>query len=124
MARATSREIGSKMEHAARRFLEHEGLRFVEGNFHSRFGEIDLIMRDGEALVFVEVRHRRNQRSGTPAETVDRRKQLKLIRTAEYYLHRHPAFAQRPCRFDVIATSTQEGHIDRWIRNAFMVEDH
>ncbi len=110
------------MESVARVFLERKGLRFVERNFRSRFGEIDLIMRDGEVLVFVEVRHRRSSRFGTAAETVDRRKQHKLIRTAEYYLHRHPALAERPCRFDVIATSTPEGQIDRWIQEAFMVE--
>ena len=111
------------MESAARRFLQRKGLRFVEGNFRSRFGEIDLIMRDGDALVFVEVRHRRSARFGTAAETVDRRKQRRLIRTAEYYLRRHPALAERPCRFDVIASSTQEGRIDRWIQDAFIVED-
>ncbi len=110
------------MESSARAFLEREGLRFVEGNFRSRFGEIDLIMRDGDTIVFVEVRHRKSNRFGTAAETVDRRKQLKLIRTAQYYLRRHLRLVERPCRFDVVATSTQEGQIDRWIPHAFVVE--
>ena len=120
--RSNSRQVGARMESSARAFLEREGLRFVEGNFRSRFGEIDLIMRDGDTIVFVEVRPRKSNRFGTAAETVDRRKQLKLIRTAQYYLRRHPRLVERPCRFDVVATSTQEGQIDRWIRHAFVVE--
>ena len=118
-----SRQIGARMESTARTFLEREGLRFVEGNFRSRFGEIDLIMRDGDAIVFVEVRHRKSSRFGTAASTVDRRKQRKLIRAAQYYLHRHPRLIEGRCRFDVIATSTQRGQIDRWIRDAFVIED-
>ena len=80
-------------------------------------------MRDGDAIVFVEVRHRKSDRFGDAAETVDRSKRLKLARTARHYLQRHPSLVDHPCRFDIIATSRQEGQIDRWIQDAFLVED-
>jgi uncharacterized protein (TIGR00252 family) len=83
-----------------------------------RFGEIDLVMRDGATLVFVEVRYRRSDRFGAPAETVDRRKQQRLTAAANHYLQAHPTVL--PCRFDVVAVSG--GDRIEWIKNAFAVE--
>ena len=92
-------------------------MRLLERNYRCRRGEIDLVMRDADTLVFVEVRFRASTRYGTPAETVDIRKQRKLAAAAAHYLQYNPT--NRLCRFDVVAVSGE--HID-WIRNAFNVE--
>ncbi len=75
-------------------------------------------MRDGAVLVFVEVRYRRSVRFGTPAATVDARKQRRLATTARHYLKTHPT--QLACRFDVVAISGQD--TIQWIRNAFTLD--
>jgi putative endonuclease len=81
-------------------------------------------MLDGEVLVFVEVRYRRQSRFGTPEETIQRTKQARLLRTARRFLQFHPAHADRRCRFDVIAmTGPDNAQSDRpeirWLRDAF-----
>lgn len=106
---------GTEAEQAARTFLAGEGLRFVTANYHCRRGEIDLVMRDGDTLVFVEVRLRQNTRYGGAAASIDWRKQQKLIAAAQHYLQRHPH--DGPARFDVIAMAG--GTAIDWIRNAF-----
>lgn len=116
----TTSQTGQAAESAACLYLEHQGLTLQARNYRSPFGEIDLIMRDRDTLVFVEVRQRRSTYFGTPAETVDTRKQARLRATAEHYLQRHPRESQKPCRFDIVAI-TQDGP-DRkieWLRNAF-----
>ena len=102
-SRPDTRAIGEAKERLAESFLTAQGLRLVARNQRSRFGEIDLVMRDEAVLVFVEVRYRRSTRFGTPAATVDARKQQRLILAARHYLHRHPT--QLACRFDVVAIS-------------------
>ncbi len=114
----TTKIIGAEKEILARTYLERQGLRPVARNYRCRLGEIDLVMRDADTLVFVEVRFRASTRFGSPAETVDRRKQRRLAATAEIYLQQHPNAL--PCRFDVVAISGND-RID-WIRNAFYVE--
>ncbi|MDO8954273.1 MAG: YraN family protein [Gammaproteobacteria bacterium] len=108
-----SRIIGNKKEIIALQFLHKNGLKLLTRNFHSRFGEIDLIMEDGETIVFVEVRYRRSARFGTSAESIDYHKQQRLIKTAQFYLLRYPH--NKACRFDVIAIDQSL----QWIRNAF-----
>lgn len=111
-------EQGSTAEETARRHLEKQGLKLIERNYVCRVGELDLVMRDGVYLVFVEVRSRQDNRYGTPAETVTRAKQKRLIRAAAYYLQRHRINA--PCRFDVIAISQNGDTLDlEWIKDAF-----
>ena len=73
-------------------------------------------MHDGEVLVFVEVRYRHSSAFGSPAETVDRRKQARLRAAASHYLVKHAI--DRPCRFDVVAVSGGKAHIE-WLRDAF-----
>lgn len=116
-------ERGKAAEMQACRFLMDHGLELVARNYRSRHGEIDLVMRDGHSLVFVEVRYRGNRRFAGGAETVDRRKQSRLAATAMQYLQSHPAAAAHPARFDVVAIDGEIGE-DRleWIRNAFGVE--
>ncbi|HXF08660.1 MAG TPA: YraN family protein [Candidatus Acidoferrales bacterium] len=101
--------------------LERQGLILVARNYACRGGEIDLIMRDGATLVFVEVRHRTRSEFGTPEETVGANKQHRLVLAARHYLARNPAFARSPMRFDVVALSGPLiGAEFRWIRNAII----
>lgn len=118
---ALTRALGSEAERAALQHLMACGLELVARNFRCRQGEIDLIMRDGATHVFVEVRYRSNSRYGGAAETVDRRKQQRVIAAAQHYLHSHPQAARSPCRFDVMALSpaTDGGWRIDWIQNAF-----
>lgn len=114
------RERGRQLEEVARKFLENEGLITVSRNYSCKLGEIDLIMHDGDTLVFVEVRGRRSQRFGNPAETVTLAKQNRLIRTAQVFLSAHPRFLDWPCRFDVLALATAvPDPRPQWIQNAF-----
>lgn len=115
---------GNRAEQLARRYLEQQGLRFEQANFRCRRGEIDLIMRDKDTLVFVEVRYRNNSRYGSAAETVDRHKQKKLITTALFYLQSKPQLTRLASRFDVIAITgdSDSPHID-WHPNAIQAQD-
>lgn len=111
---------GAARESQARRLLERAGLRFRAANARFRVGEIDLIMDDGEALVFVEVRYRDSERYGGALSSVTAGKQRRLIRAASAWLAAHPTLAQRPCRFDVVALGSND---PQWIRDAFRVDD-
>lgn len=112
------------MEAAARDHLEANGLRLVETNANFRVGEIDLVMDDGEHLVFVEVRYRARSDFGDGADSVDWRKMRKLARAAEAWLLRHPQSAHRPCRFDVVSASGDAASPAlEWIRDAFRMDD-
>ena len=115
---AASGALGAAKERLAERFLVEQGLRLVARNHRCRYGEIDLVMRDAETLVFVEVRYRRSSRFGTPAETVDRRKQRRLITAARHYLYLHPC--PLPCRFDVLGIGGRDEI--QWVRHAFVVD--
>jgi putative endonuclease len=117
----TTGDIGRRAETLVRRYLEARGLRTIARNFRSAWGEIDLVMDDGDCLVFVEVRYRRGSGWGSPAETVDRRKQARIIRCALHYVDRHSSLADRPLRFDIVSVTAGKGEdpaLD-WIRNAF-----
>lgn len=110
---------GRVAEDRARTHLEAHGLRLRARNHRCRWGEVDLVMDDGEAIVFVEVRYRGRDDYGGAAASVDARKQRRLVRAASDYLARHQA-AGRPARFDVAAVGP-DGHVD-WIRAAFDAE--
>lgn len=116
------RAFGEQLETIALRYLEASGLRLICRNFQCKLGEIDLIMHDARMLVFIEVRYRRSERFGRAAETVDRRKQRKLVRTAQVYLNMQRVSQHKPCRFDILGitldSSTGDYHFD-WILNAF-----
>lgn len=118
----TTRGIGADAETMAITYLEEKGLVLLTRNYHCRRGEIDLIMRDGNFLVFVEVRYRKNNLFGSAAESVTRPKQQRLLTTASYYLQNEKCNADTACRFDVISISGQHNpHID-WIKDAFQAE--
>lgn len=114
------RTQGANAEELACRYLLQQGLRLITRNYHCRQGEIDLIMRDTDNLVFVEVRYRRQSRYGSGLESVNRRKQQRITHCAAHYLHRHPRAGNLAARFDVVAVSPDsEGPRIDWIRNAF-----
>ena len=124
MGRATARRtgtLGRRAEEAAFRYLCDKGLRPVARNFRRRGGEIDIIMIDNDALVFVEVRYRRSAAFTAPGLTVDARKQRKLIRTAALFAAAHRHLSNHEMRFDVVAI--EDGKPVRWIRDAFRPDD-
>lgn len=115
-----SRQSGAKWEKTAETFLLDHGLRLLERNFSSRFGEIDLVMQDDETIVFVEVKYRKLNRHGSAAEAVTFHKQKRISRTAGWYLARNPHRANQYCRFDVISIDRSDTHQRiNWIENAF-----
>lgn len=114
---------GRYAEQWACHYLRQQGLTLVTRNFRCRTGEIDLVMRDGNQLIFVEVRYRRNKTHGSAEESIDRRKQARVVRCAEYFLQRMAPLADLPARFDVVTLTESKSRNDmfetRWIRNAF-----
>jgi putative endonuclease len=120
----TTREIGDAAEEHALRFLVSKGLQLHTRNYRGGRGEIDLILRDGTMLVFVEVRYRRDRSFGGGAESVDRKKQAKLQSAAEHFLHTQEAAHRGGCRFDVVAVGVEnhQPHIE-WIQDAFEAND-
>ena len=107
---------GERAEALAATFLEARGIAIVERNFRCRTGEIDLVARDGDTLVFVEVRLRRRSDFGGAAASIDARKQGKLLAAAAYYLSRYP----RPpaCRFDAVLLDALDPSRIEWLRDA------
>ena len=97
---------GARAEQLAAQFLQRHGLKLVESNYRSRFGEIDLILRDKETLVFAEVRQRSSSNFGGAAASIDSRKQQRLILTAQYYLTTLSRIP--PCRFDAVLLDAAE----------------
>lgn len=113
---------GKIAEDKALDYLQRNGLTLHLRNYRTPYGEIDLIMVDRklQELIFVEVRFRESERFGGPAQSIDRRKQDRLVASAEHFRQRHHQFADYPCRFDVIALSggLVKGSL-QWYRNAF-----
>lgn len=102
--RLTTREQGASFEHQARLFLERQGLKFIAANQYFKCGELDLIMQEGETIVFVEVRQRKSSAFGSAVESVDWRKQQKWLDAANMWLaKRGCSLEDADCRFDLIA---------------------
>lgn len=118
----TPGSLGAQFEQRALDRLERAGMKLVERNFRTRFGELDLVMRDGGTLVFVEVRYRRHARFGGGAASVGAAKREKLTRAAQGFLQAHPRLASLPCRFDVIAfDGDADAALCDWQRAAFEI---
>jgi putative endonuclease len=108
---------GAQVEQLASQYLQQQGLKLMVQNYRSRFGEMDLIMRDGTTVVFVEVRLRRNAGFGGAAASIDARKQKRIISTAQQFL---AGLAQvPPCRFDAVLFDDVQGRNIQWLKNAF-----
>lgn len=113
---------GLQFEKLALDYLRKQGLKDQCRNYHCRFGEIDLILLDRQTLVFAEVRFRRSEEFGLAAETVDWRKQQKLIKCAQCYLLQHSLYDKCDTRFDILSVSTAQGTTSiRWLKNAFIL---
>lgn len=113
--RTTQQQKGQAGEEAALAFLLERGLVLVERNLRFKAGEIDLVMRDGATLVFVEVRRRASRRFGGAAASVTAAKQQRLVLAAQLYLQR---LGRAPaCRFDVLAI---DGDRLDWLRNVIV----
>jgi putative endonuclease len=97
---------GSAAEKLAEQFLRKQGLIILEKNYATRRGEIDLITKQGDVIAFVEVRYRRQDRYGTPAETITYHKQKRLMAAASYYLQERKLTESTSCRFDVVSISS------------------
>lgn len=109
------RYTGKVYEQAAGYYLEQQGYEIIEYNYRCRVGEIDIIARDGEYLVFCEVKYRKSGANGGPLAAVNYKKQRIIYRCAEYYLtEKH--LSDIPCRFDVVGI---EGNRINLVKNAF-----
>jgi putative endonuclease len=117
-------QAGAAAEDAALAYLRAAGLQLLARNVRYPFGELDLVMREGSTLAFVEVRFRRSTSFGGAAASVTRAKRRKLARAAQAWLSNHRAHAGAPCRFDVVAVAPGSERADcDWLRAAFTLDD-
>lgn len=118
MSPAPRQRLGATAEARARAHLEAAGLEHLASNwrahFHTQAGELDLIMREGDTLVFIEVRARSRSQFGGALASIDSRKQAKLWLAARAYLAAHYGNREPPCRFDVVAI---DGDTVQWLRD-------
>ena len=100
--RKSKREVGFEYEEIAKNYLEERNLLFVESNYYTKYGEIDLIFleKSSETLVFVEVKYRKNNIYGEAVEAVDKRKQEKIIQSSQIYISKNKW--KNGVRYDVI----------------------
>lgn len=110
MALKTTSKTGKLAEDFAVNFLSQKGYKILTRNFRSRFGEIDIIAKDGDTLVFVEVKARWNRNFGLPEESVTASKIQKIIKTSQYYSLSHPNLPKKQ-RIDVLAIEIEDGKV-------------
>lgn len=112
--------LGAIGEELAFHFLERRGYKILLRNYESILGEIDLIAKEKGALVFIEVKTRRSEAMGMPAESVTRQKRHQIVKSAQYYIKRY-GIHNVPCRFDVVSILMPEGEEPQIeiIENAF-----
>ena len=114
------RAAGAAFEQRARKELERAGLVLLAPNYTTRYGELDLVMRHGDTIVFVEVRHRLRAGHGDALASITATKQARLIKTAQLWLAAHPKHAHRACRFDVVSyDGPAENATMNWLQGAF-----
>ena len=119
----SSRERGQDAELACCNYLQQQGLKLLAKNYHGRRGELDLVMRDDNTVVFVEVRYRKSNTYGGALESITTSKQEKLRMTAEQYLQQETELKYG--RFDVVAMSEKVQNKGptiysfEWIKDAF-----
>lgn len=109
------RAIGNSYEQMAGAYLEKQGYQIITYNYYCRQGEIDIIAKDGEYIVFCEVKYRRTNKNGNPLEAVNRKKQQVISKCAMFYLTTH-GLIDHPCRFDVIGILDEKIQL---VKNAF-----
>jgi len=116
----TTKQTGDSAERIAESFLQGHGLTLVTRNYRCRFGEIDLIMRQRDTLVFIEVRLRRSHKGndfGGPAASITATKQSRIIAAAQHYLAGIKQLP--PCRFDAVLLNGLNVKDVEWLPNAF-----
>ncbi|TLY47562.1 MAG: YraN family protein [Gammaproteobacteria bacterium] len=124
-----TKKFGTHIEDLVCVYLQQQKLKLITRNFTCRLGEIDLIMRDQFTLVFIEVRYRKYPFFGSSLESVNRFKQNKIIKTAEFYLSSKQLNEKIACRFDVVGVkpttpilrniSKLDSAQVEWVKNAF-----
>ena len=102
----TRKLVGSFGERVAKEYLKKCGYKILETNFRCVLGEIDIVARKGDSLVFVEVRIRRSLAFGTPEESITAAKKAKLIRLGQYYVQAHQ---ESSWRIDIVAIEMDQG---------------
>ena len=112
----TRKKLGNQAEDEACAFLLKQGFTLLDRNFSTKLGEVDLIMQDGESLVFIEVRYRKNADFGGAAASITPKKQKRIIKAALAYSQKHAP--QSALRFDVVTIEGEDRRLD-YIENAF-----
>lgn len=118
-----TRKVGNEKEEIACKYLEEKGYFIIKRNFFCRFGEIDIIAKQEQTLVFVEVKYRQKIQHGMPEQAVTPVKRKRIIKTADYYRVRYRVLEDVPCRFDIIAIAGAEENIKHF-ENAFDYYGH
>ena len=111
-----SRNIGTFIENIVCKYLESKGYTIIVQNYRCKFGEIDIIAKEKNVLVFIEVKYRKNVISGYPEESVNLTKQRKIINSSLRYIQENHIFLNTDFRYDVISIT---GNKIKIIRNAF-----
>jgi putative endonuclease len=120
MNRTNKQQKGKAAEETASHFLQMKGLKLIMQNYTCHFGEIDIIMRDKDDIVFVEVRSRSRKEYGLACETINKNKQKKLIKSALYFLQGKKWLDKVNGRFDIVAIQFVSDKPElEWIKNAF-----
>jgi len=114
---------GLQYESQAKLYLQKQGLKLCQQNYHSRFGEIDLVMFDGDTVCFVEVKYRKSLDFGGAASAISYSKRQKIIKTAQIFMSENRKLANRAMRFDALILQQIDQDINiNWIENAFYAE--
>jgi len=114
---------GLHYESLAKDHLQKQGLKLLQQNFHSRFGEIDLVMLEGDTVCFIEVKFRKSQDFGGAANAIPYSKKQKIIKTALIFMSENQKLANRAMRFDALILQQIDQDINiNWIKNAFYAE--
>lgn len=110
------RKQGADFEQRAKVFLENQGLKFIAQNQSFKVGELDLIMQEGQTLIFIEVRQRKSNIFGSAVESINYSKQQKWLKAANLWLAQHnQSLDTADCRFDVVAFEGDAPPL--WIKN-------
>jgi len=121
---ARHNDTGRLGESIARQFLIDRGLNYITGNYHCRYGELDLVMNDAGMLAIIEVRYRRKTNFMSPITSVSRQKQLRIMRATQHFLSQHSDCENIPVRFDVVGITGSPDNSDiNWIPAAFTMDD-
>jgi len=113
-----TQKTGQKGEDKALSYLTEQGLKLIKRNYSCRLGEIDLVMRDKNYLVFVEVRSRNSMKFGGGIGSITLAKRQKIMKTTSCYLQQYQLLEKNPIRFDVVSIDNNSGSIT-WLRDAF-----